>query len=527
MLKQLALACTLAACAAPAAAQTAAQTAAPAPATRLLVFITVDQLIPDYFTRWPGQLTGGLARLYNGGAVFTNAHQDHAVTETAPGHASTMSGRFPRSTGIVSNEFGVADPQTRLLGMNTAGASPFRFRGTTLFDWMRAKDARTRALSVSAKDRGAILPIGRARQTVLWYARNGTFTTSTWYGRTLPPWVARFNARRLPQSYAGRAWTPLLSAAAYAEPDSVPVEAGGVNYTFPHVIPADPAAAASSLPLFPVMDQLTFGVAMEGVRAMALGRGPATDLLAVSLSSTDAVGHRYGPHSREVHDQVVRLDRWLGAFLDSLYAVRDPRTVIVALTADHGVTPYPELADPARAAAMHVSDRPIRAWVRTAAASWGVDSAAVHAEDGMLRLDAAAFARAGRDPRAFAREFVAVARAVPGVLRADLFPAVAGADTASDPIARRWSHMIPRDMPYHAVVTLRPGHVWGRGAYAQHGSPHDSDSHVPIIFFGAPFRPGKYGGFTRTVDIAPTLARVLGVTPTEPLDGRVLTDAIR
>src|SRR5215213_9305991 len=132
MPRRLFLAFILAACAAvPAAAQ--------APAPKLLVFITIDQLRPDYFTRWPGQLTGGLARLYNGGAVFTNAHQDHAVTETAPGHASTMSGRFPRGTGIVSNEFGVADPATRLLGTETTGASPARFRGTTLFDWMRAK----------------------------------------------------------------------------------------------------------------------------------------------------------------------------------------------------------------------------------------------------------------------------------------------------------------------------------------------------------------------------------------------------
>jgi predicted AlkP superfamily pyrophosphatase or phosphodiesterase len=143
MLRRLALACALAACAAPAAAQTAA------PAPRLLVFITVDQMRPDYFTRWPGQLNGGLARLWNGGAVFTNAHQDHAVTETAPGHASTMSGRFPRSTGIVSNEYGVADPQTRLLTMDGPGASPFRFRGSVLADWLRVKDPRSRALSVS------------------------------------------------------------------------------------------------------------------------------------------------------------------------------------------------------------------------------------------------------------------------------------------------------------------------------------------------------------------------------------------
>jgi predicted AlkP superfamily pyrophosphatase or phosphodiesterase len=523
MLRRFALACTLAACAA-----TSSFAQAPAaPAPRLLVFITVDQMRPDYFTRWPGQLTGGLGRLYSGGAVFTDAHQDHGVTETAPGHASVMSGRFPRHTGIVSNDYGVGDPQATLVGVAGAGASPFRFRGSVLTDWMRVKDPRTRALSVSRKDRGAILPLGRAHQTVLWYATDGSFTTSTYYADTLPAWVQRFNARHLPQGFAGTEWTLALPESAYPEKDSVPVESGGVGFTFPHRFPADPAQAARTLADFPMMDQVTLGLAMEGLRSMDLGRGPATDVLAISLSTTDAVGHRYGPDSREIHDQVVRLDRWLGAFLDSLYTVRDPSTVVVALTADHGVTPYPEVADPAHAASMHVSIDGMRTWLRAATARFGVDSTAAAPEDGMLRLDPAAFARAGRDPRAFAREFAAFARTVPGVLRADVFPDDVDADSATDPVARRWAHMIPRDLPYYAVVSLRPGYYWGRGTSAQHGAPHVTDTHVPIIFYGAPFRPGKYDVFARTVDIAPTLARVLGVTPIEPLDGHVLTQAIR
>jgi predicted AlkP superfamily pyrophosphatase or phosphodiesterase len=522
-IRRLATAFALAAGAAvPAAAQ------APAPAPTLLVFITVDQLRPDYFTRWPGQLTGGLARLWNGGAVFTDAHQDHAVTETAPGHASTMSGRFPRGTGIVSNIYGVFDPQTRLIGADGFGASPFRFRGSVLIDWMRVKDPRTRAISVSRKDRGAILPLGRAHQTVLWYAGNGTFTTSSYYADTLPAWVRRFNERRLPQALAGRAWTLLLPESQYPERDDVAAESGGVGVTFPHGVPADPAEAARLLPEYPFMDELTLAAALQGLKETELGRGPAPDVLAISLSTTDAVGHRYGPDSREIHDQVLRLDRWLGAFFDSLYAVRDPATVIVALTADHGVTPYPEVADPARAAQMHVSDVSMRAWVRAAAARYGVDSSAVLLEDGeVLRLDAAAFARAGRDPQALARELVAFAATVPGVLRADLVSELARGDTVNDAIKRRWLHMLPPDLPYYAVVTLRPGYQWGTSSFAQHGSPHDADSHVPIIFYGVPFRAGMNAGFARTVDIAPTLARALGVTPTEPLDGRVLTDAFR
>jgi len=191
---------------------------------KLVVFITVDAMRPDYLPRFAQQLTGGLGRLYKGGAVFTNGFQDHAITETAPGHSVTMSGRFPVHTGISANTAGVNDTTASLIGALGLGASPFRFRGTTLTDWLIAKDPRTRVLSVSRKDRAAILPIGRSKQPVFWYAPNGIFTTSTYYGSSLPEWVCAFNARKLPASYAGKAWQQLLPDNAYGEPDSRPAD---------------------------------------------------------------------------------------------------------------------------------------------------------------------------------------------------------------------------------------------------------------------------------------------------------------
>ena len=300
----------------PIAAQTPRPAATPQTRPTLVVMFTVDQLLPAYLQRYEPQLTGGLGRLVRGGAVFTNAFQDHGVTETAPGHASTLSGRFPSGTGIVRNTAGVQDPQAPLIGGGGSAASPFRFRGSTLIDWMRTRDPRSRALSVSRKDRGAILPLGRAKQDVYWYAWDGRFTTSTYYRDTLPAWVQRFNARQLPASYAGRSWTLLLPDSAYREVDSVRFESGGKGVVFPHVLRAD-SLATGDLPNFPWMDEVTLALALEGVNALNLGRGPQPDLLAVSLSTTDAVGHRYGPDSREIHDQVLRLDRALGVFLDS------------------------------------------------------------------------------------------------------------------------------------------------------------------------------------------------------------------
>ncbi len=191
------------------------------PTPTLLVHITVDQFRADYLTRWRPQLTGGLAYLLRTGAVFTRAYQDHAMTETAPGHATVLSGRNPHATGIVHNDEGVPDTSAtgRLIGATGTGASPWRFRGTELFDWIEARYPDARALSVSRKDRGAILPIGRARQQVYWYVR-GAFTTSRYYADSLPDWIKAFNAG-LSRAYApGTVWDLLLPAQSYAEPDN-------------------------------------------------------------------------------------------------------------------------------------------------------------------------------------------------------------------------------------------------------------------------------------------------------------------
>lgn len=501
----------------------------PARQPSLVVFITVDQMRPDYFTLWERQLQGGLARLYRGGAVFLNGFQDHAITETAPGHASTLSGRFPRSTGIVANSAGVGDPQSPLLGVMGEGASPFRFRGTTLIDWMRYKDPASRALSVSRKDRGAILPLGRAKQQVLWYAPNGAFTTSTYYADTLPTWVREFNARKLPQQWTGKTWDLLLARAEYAEQDSVPVESNGRDFVFPHVFPSDSAQTAAVFASYPMMDALTLSMALEGVRQLRLGAGTHTDLLAISLSTTDAVGHRFGPDSREIHDQILRLDRYLGAFFDSLYAMRDSARIVVALTADHAVAPFADVRSryPNQGAG-HADDlAPAVALLGASLRESGVDPSAALYENEMLLLDADALAAHGLNLDAVARLFVQEAMKTPGVLRADRVKYLAQRDTVTDYVARRWLHMLPPDLPAAVVVTLKPYWYWNNVSFATHGTPHDYDANVPIVFYGAGVKPGRYPQRALVVDMAPTLAEILHIVPLEKLDGHVLRAALR
>ena len=313
-----------------------------------------------------------------------------------------------------------------------------------------------------------------------------------------------FNALRIPQSYAGKAWTPLLPLSAYPEPDTVIFEDGGREPAFPHVMPADSDAAARNLLAFPWVDDVTVQFALAGVNAMRLGAGRSTDLLAVSLSSTDAVGHRFGMSSRELHDQILRVDRAVGVLIDSLYKLRDSSTIVFALTADHGVTQMPELADE-----HGDSPRPIRVdlsplaadFQATLAKKMNTDSAMAF-EDAVLLLNRSRLNRSHINADSLARAFADSAKHQPGVMRADLFKDLLSADTVKDVIARRWRHAIPPDWPVAVVVTLNHGSVWGTTP-GVHGSPWDDDTHVPIVFYGPWIRPGRYDELARTVDIAP------------------------
>jgi len=494
----------------------------------LIVFITVDQMREDYFDRFSSQLTGGLGRLYRGGAFFTNAFQDHAITETAPGHSVTMSGRFPGHTGIVMNAAGVPDAKAPLINGGGPGASPLRFRGTVLMDWLRAKDPKSRGLSVSRKDRGAILPMGRAKQSVFWYTPLGWFTTSKYYADTLPSWVNAFNAKEIPRTYAGKVWNPLLPLNSYPEPDSVPNENFGKNFVFPHPFPQDSDQTAQLFTEYPPMDSLTAQFALAGLQAMELGHGEHTDLLAVSFSTTDAVGHRYGPDSRELHDQILRLDKYLGIFIDSLYKVRDSSKIVFALTADHGTGPYPEL----RALKEHTKAQRADVWptLYTAMAKLmgaGADSTTLQFEDGIIWINRDKTTKAGLKPDSVLDALAKSLRALDGVGRVDFVKDLAKADTTKDAVARRWLHMLPSDLPADLVVSLAPYAYYAGVTMSTHGTPNDYDAHVPVIFYGPWFKAGKYSEKALVADMAPTLAAVAGVTPSEKLDGSVRAEAIR
>jgi arylsulfatase A-like enzyme len=329
----------------------------------------------------------------------------------------------------------------------------------------------------------------------------------------------------------------LLPESAYPEPDSVAAE-GRTNIVFPHVLTSDSLRLGVAVEQTPWMDSLTLALAWRGVRAMDLGgNANRTDLLSVSLASTDAIGHRWGPDSRELHDQILRADRYLGVFLDSLFALRGPDRVLVVLTADHGVAPafgvQSRFGD--NSAAVRVptaSFRPLVSAARGLLREAGADTTAVRWEDLVLWIDRKKLGPVSVDIAALTRAFADSVRKVPRVLRADVIDDLAAADTSRDAIARRWIHMfLPSQESFPGIqalvaVTLQPFDYLGLGDAATHGSPHDYDTHVPLAFLGAAFVHAHITTKAAVVDIAPTLASVLGITPLERLDGRVLREAI-
>jgi predicted AlkP superfamily pyrophosphatase or phosphodiesterase len=516
---------------------------------KLVVVLVVDQMRADYLNRFGGYFTGGLARLLDSGAVFTDAHQDHATTVTAVGHATIATGVFPSSHGIVDNDFfdrtenrevySASDSSAPLLGVPTApGRSPQRLMRDALGDWLKRASPESKVFSVAIKDRSAIMMAGHQADGAYWYhAPRKGLVTSTYYQQAYPAWVDSFNNLGLIESYFQLGWSKLMPEEVYlaSREDSFPAERGIQQFTFPYVF-AELFADSTGLPspdyydgilYSPFGDAFVFEFAKAIVVNEQLGEDDTPDILFIGASSADYIGHRWGPLSHEVQDYYLRLDQ----YLDSLFSFLDSRigrgNYVFALSADHGASHTPEeLArrgfDARRIAVSERREVLIRA-VEGATRGFGIDiTPNITYMDGLF----VSFPDSVTVPLTDVHEAIADSlRTLDIVADAYTFGELSWDATQHRPYFDAFQRSFYPTRVADVLIRFKEHYVTGSST-ANHGSTYRYDTHVPIILAGRNVAPGRYNDRVRTVDIAPTLALLLGLETPSDLDGRALTSAL-
>ncbi len=526
---------------------------------RLTVVISIDQMRADYLARFrPYFGAGGFKRLLEGGADFQNCHYSHAITVTAPGHATILSGVNARVHGVIGNDWldratflkgnAVEDAASPLVGLPPrvgrypnavleakSGRSPRNFLGTTVGDRLKARyGAAAKVFGVGDKDRSAILLSGPKADGAYW-TEEGRFVTSTYYRAALPDWVEQFNATHGAWLQFGQVWDRLLGAAEYDKvqgPDDAPGEQpeDGLPVTFPKRIDGGkPAISGTFYDAYdhaPSDNDLVADMAVRLIEVEQLGQDGIPDLLCVGFSQTDKIGHAYGPDSHEVMDSYLRLDRTLAAFFDTLDRKVGLAHCVVVLTSDHGVSPLPErvLKEKGPGTAARIEGKEIVAYCKDALDAafgplpeglyWSVlDGKGFHLNPAALQAKNLSASRVGAELKAILLHSPWVAAAY---TREEL--------TGPDPLDEfgekmRLSYYAPRSPD--VMFILRPNFLT-RKQGTDHGTPYEYDSQVPLLWYGAGIKPAVHPERVAEEDLAPTLAALLGVELPPEAKGRRL-----
>jgi predicted AlkP superfamily pyrophosphatase or phosphodiesterase len=524
--------------------RTSAQTLKP----KLVVGIVIDQFRYDYLERF-SDLFGedGFQRLVREGAVFSDAQYLHAVTVTAPGHAAFMTGSIPSLNGIIGNEWfdraegkevtSVSDDAVRQIGSaGGEGASPHRLIGSTLGDELKlSSGGASHVIGISMKDRAAIMPAGHHPDGVFWFDdKTGLFVSSTYYMKQLPSWAVQFDARHPADAYFGKTWSKLRPESDYLRSgvDDSPYERPERGRrVFPYTINGGGTKPSQAfyddLLDSPFSNDLLLAFAKDAIEGENLGMHEATDLLTISFSCNDVIGHNYGPYSHEVEDVTLRTDK----ILNDLFHYLDERFgrdgYLIAFTADHGVGPSPEQAIELKLGGGRFTWQQAEDFIsKELVKRFGEEKWILSYQSDSVYLNWDAAGRRNVSIPELARETAKAALMLPefriALTEEDLRMGRVPPDAISQRILRSYFpgrsgdvFIVPK--PYYGAVDRT----------ATHGSPYSYDTNVPVILWGKNFAPGHYATSASPADIAPTLASVLHVTRPSVSIGRVLTEALR
>lgn len=405
---------------------------------------------------------------------------------------------------------------------------------TTIGDQMRlASNFRSKVVGVAIKDRGAVLPAGHSATAAYWYdGTTGNWVSSSYYMNQLPDWAQDFNNMKWPARYLSHPWSPLYPIGTYTQSaeDNKQYEGkfkGAAAPVFPHYLDGQHSNPFSSIASTPFGNTMTLEFAKKALAAYELGKGPATDLLAVSLSSTDYVGHQFGPNSIEIEDTYLRLDRDLAAFFKYLDTEVGKGQYLFFITADHGVAHVPGF--------MQENKLPGGAWNDSKMMSslnelvkerFGIEKAVIGQANYQLWLDNDAIASSGK-PAAAIRDLIITA------LMKD--PAIANAftlkeimtSTLPEPMRTMVSNGFNTKRSGDIQYVLLPGYIEGKKTGTTHGAWYPYDAHIPLVWMGWGVRAGKSNRTVGMTDIAPTLAAMLRIQMPDGNVGKVIEEITR
>ncbi len=523
----------------------------------LVVVIFVDQMRAEYLNRFDSLFgDNGFRMLKKQGAWLTNANYESVPTFTAVGHASTLTGSIPAMHGIVGNSFfdrntnqvvaSVFDgnaklistpraekPQDPLSNVKEDTASPRNLKAYTLGDQMRlASSGRSKVISISLKDRSAVLMGGQRPNGAFWFnEKRGEFVTSSYYMQQLPEWVNSYNKSGKIDILLSQIWNPLFAAAKYTGTFENPENtASPIGNQFPHtLVSKDRIESLVKFESTPFAADYLADFALEALKSEKLGQQKETDLLALSFSSPDILGHAFGPDSKEMADTYARLDRTIERFLTNTLKTVGSDNVAIVLVADHGVAPVPEIAIKQGYSAGRISTKDLKSKVEAALTeAYGKGDWIVSLNNDQIYLNYTAISEKKLELSKVQDTAAKAALYVEGI--AQVFTGHQLQESAVPPTPMAKKVMLGFDAKRSGDVVLMPQPFWFLGGFnsgTTHGTGYSYDTHVPIIMFGKAFKPGIYQMAVSPSDIAPTLSQVLQITPPSNTTGRVITEVIK
>jgi predicted AlkP superfamily pyrophosphatase or phosphodiesterase len=512
---------------------------------KLVIGIVVDQMRHDYIYRyWNKFGNGGFKKIINEGYFYKNAHFNYVPTYTGPGHASIYTGTSPATHGIIANDWWVKDSSkmtyctddksVKSIGTDSKAGlmSPKNLLTTTIGDELKINtNQQSKVFAVSLKDRSSILPAGHSANGAFWFdGSNGKFISSSHYMNQLPTWLNDFNNLHLPKQYLSGGWNTLYPLANYTESiadnnnyEQAPNKKDTAIFPYDYKKQLD-KKNFEIIKATPFGNTITKDLAIACLKAEQLGKGKQTDMLCVSFSSTDYVGHSYGPRSVEIEDVYLRLDKDIEELLNYLNTTIGKDNYILFLTADHGASDVPAHLNDLKIPGGYIDEAQLTKDIKTFCQKEYGDSLILSLSNQQLFLNESKLTSMKVNKTFVEQSLVNYLLTVKGVAEAYTSDVLRNNDFAEG----TFKHLIQKGYNHvrsgNVAFSYNPAWMGFHKKGTTHGASYSYDTHVPLLFYGMGIPKGSSVKKVNIVDIAPTVSTMLHISFPNGTTGKPLEE---